>query len=352
MATLYIVSTEAHSGKTGLCLSLGLELKERGLKIGYMKPIGTLPGRIDDTVVDLDAYYVLKRLNTGDDIEHVSPIALTRQFMAAHFKEEAGGIDVLIKHAFASVSEGKDVVLVENGADVNEGRFMNAAAFQLADLMDAKTILLVKFRSELVVDDILEAQDLLKDMFHGVIFNQVTSNDRPIVDTIISYLEKKGIKTYGVIPRDRTLKAVTIDEIAAHLNGTILTAADKTGELVENFMVGAMGQEKAFRFFQTVANKAVITGGDRADVQIAALETPTKALILTGNFQPSPIVMAKAEDKGVPMILVNLDTITAVEKTDELVGRVRIHQDQKVRKFRDLVRSGVDLEALFTDAGI
>jgi BioD-like phosphotransacetylase family protein len=140
--------------------------------------------------------------------------------------------------------------------------------------------------------------------------------------------------------------------LADHLNGTILTAADKTDELVENFMVGAMGQEKALRFFQRVPNKAVITGGDRSDVQLAALETQTKALILTGNMQPSPIVMARAEDLQIPMILVNLDTLAAVEKTDEIVGRVRIHQAQKVKRFVELIEENVDLDSLFSDAGI
>jgi len=352
MATLYIISTEAHSGKTGLCMSLGLELMGRGFKVGYMKPIGTTPGRMDEKVVDLDAYYVAKRLNTGDDIENVSPVILTRQFMETHFKEEAVESAGKIKEAFNKISEGRDIVLLENGADINEGRFINAAAFQIAQVLDAKAVLLARFRSELIVDDILEAKELLKKRLLGVIFNQVSDHDRPAVEAIIPYLEKKAIKTYGVLPLDRSLMAVTIDEIAAHLNGTILTANDKTGELVENFMVGAMGQEKAFRFFQRVANKAVITGGDRADVQLAALETPTKALILTGNMHPSPIVMARAEDKGVPMILVNFDTLTAVEKTDELVGRVRIHQDQKVHKFQELVRAGIDAEALFTDIGI
>jgi len=45
-------------------------------------------------------------------------------------------------------------------------------------------------------------------------------------------------------------------------------------------MVGAMGQEQALNFLEVKANKAVITGGDRADVQLAALETSTKCLIL------------------------------------------------------------------------
>lgn len=352
MAVLYVVSTEAYSGKTGICLSLGLELMERGLKIGYMKPIGTLPGRVDDKTVDLDAYYVLKRLNTGDDIEVVSPISLTQQFMHTHLKGANADAIKVIEGAFAKISQGRDVVIVENGADINEGRFIDASAFQIAEALDAKVLLLAKFRSELTTDDVLEASDLVGDRFLGVIFNQVSPTQRPVVDMVIQFLESKKIKTYGIIPQDQTLMSVTVGEIAEHLNGTILTAQEKTSELVQNFMVGAMGQEKALRFFQRVPNKAVITGGDRADVQLAALETPTKALILTGNLQPSPIVMARAEDLGVTMILVDLDTLAAVEKTDELIGRVRIHQDQKVQRFQELTKSGVDLDSLFTDIGL
>ncbi len=352
MAVLYIVSTEAYSGKTGLCLSLGLELQERGFKLGYMKPVGTLPGIVDDKTVDLDAYYILKRLGIEENLEDVSPISLTRKFMHAHLKgEELDSIHV-IKKAFDKLSKDKDVMLLENGADVNEGRFINAAAFQIARELNARALFIARFRSELVVDDILAARDLMGDAFLGLILNQVPNSQRETVDMIIPYLKKKGITTYGIIPQDKTLMSVTVGEIAEHLNGTILTAAEKTNELVENFMVGAMGQEKALRFFQRTANKAVITGGDRADVQLAALETPTKALILTGNMQPSPIVMARAEDLGIPMILVDLDTLKAVEKTDELVGRVRIHQAQKVERFHELLRSNINVDGIIGDLGL
>ncbi|HEY3374004.1 MAG TPA: phosphotransacetylase family protein [Candidatus Aquicultor sp.] len=352
MAVLYIVSTEPYSGKTGICLSLGLELKQRGYKVGYMKPIGTVPGRIDSRTVDLDAYHVLQRLDTGDHIEDVSPISLTRQFIHAHLRGEQQDSMHVIQAAFDRISKDKDVVLLENGADVNEGRFIGASAYQIAHTLHSKTLLVAKFRSELVIDDILEAKDLLGEDFLGVVFNQVPRSERAVMEMMVPYLTRHGINVYGALPQDRTLMAVTVGEIAQHLNGTVLTATNMTDELVENIMVGAMGQEKALRFFQRTSNKAVITGGDRSDVQLAALETPTKALILTGSLQPSPIVMARAEELGVPMVLVDLDTLQAVEKTDELVGRVRIHQKEKVDRFHTLVRNGINLERLFADAGI
>jgi BioD-like phosphotransacetylase family protein len=352
MAVLYIASTEDFSGKTGVCLSLGLELQKRGKKVGYMKPLGSVPGLIDGNTVDLDVYYVTKRLEIRDRIEDTSPILLTRDYIHDKLNSaEYSAIDK-VKDAFMRISSGKDAVIIENGKNINEGRFVSASVVEVSSALDAKVLIVSKYTSELLVDDILGAHDILGDRLLGVIFNQVPRSQEPMLEKIVPFLDKRGIKTYGALPRDHALHSVTVKEISEHLNGTILTASEKSDDLVENFMVGAMGQEKALRFFQKIANKAVITGGDRADVQLAALETPTKALILTGNLQPSPIVMARAEDLQIPMILVDLDTLAAVEKTDELVGRVRIHQAQKVQRFVELLEANVNLDELFYDAGI
>jgi len=117
-------------------------------------------------------------------------------------------------------------------------------------------------------------------------------------------------------------------------------------------MVGAMGQEKALRFFRRVANKAVITGGDRADIQLAALETSTKCLILTGGFQPSAIVLGRAEELGVPMVLVPYDTLTTVEKTEKIVGHLRIHEAQKVARLKEILTEQVTIDEIKKSIGI
>ncbi len=41
MANLYITSAETYSGKSALCIGLGLRFKADGLKVGYMKPVNT-----------------------------------------------------------------------------------------------------------------------------------------------------------------------------------------------------------------------------------------------------------------------------------------------------------------------
>ncbi len=112
-----------------------------------------------------------------------------------------------------------------------------------------------------------------------------------------------GIKVLGVIPENRVLLAITVGELAECIQGKILNNAEKSGELVENYMLGAMVVDSGLDYFGRKSNKAAIIRQDRPDMQLAALETPTKCLVLSGSNQP-PIynVLNKAESKGIPII--------------------------------------------------
>lgn len=87
-------------------------------------------------------------------------------------------------------------------------------------------------------------------------------------------------------------------------------------------MVGAMTLEGAIRYLRRSADKAVILGGDRADLALAALETSTSVLILTGGLYPDVKVLARAEEKGVPVILVHYDTYTTIEKLSRVTRHI------------------------------
>ncbi|MDZ7836496.1 MAG: DRTGG domain-containing protein [Actinomycetota bacterium] len=207
--------------------------------------------------------------------------------------------------------------------------------------------MVLRFRPE-IVDEIMYAREFLADCFGGVIVNWVPRSQVDfLTDLVLPFLKQKGINVFGYIPSNKILSSVSVKVMAEQLEGQIICAEDKTDELVESFMVGAMGQEQALKFFRRKANKAVITGGDRADVQLAALETPTKCLILTGNFQPSTVVLGRAEELGIPMILVNYDTLTAVEKVEKIIGHVRFHEMKKIDKIVEVVNEYIDTKALF-----
>ena len=132
-----------------------------------------------------------------------------------------------------------------------------------------------------------------------------------------------------------------------------LSAAKKAAdELVEDFSVGAMNVESALRHFQHVHNKAVVTGGDRADIQLAALETSTRCLILTGGLHPDARILARAQEASVPIILTQEDTLTTIERIERMSGKMRVREPQKIQRAMELGQEHVDFKRLEQRLGI
>jgi len=120
---------------------------------------------------------------------------------------------------------------------------------------------------------------------------------------------------------ERKPSTVSIGELAEFVQGEIINCPEQSGELVENLMVGAMCVDPAPLYFDIKSNKAVIARGDRADIQLGALETSTTCLILTGGTKPTPSVMQRAEEKKVPIILVEKDTPATLAKLETSLGQ-------------------------------
>jgi hypothetical protein len=113
-----------------------------------------------------------------------------------------------------------------------------------------------------------------------------------------------------------------------------------------------MGAEAALAYFRRKPRKAVITGGDRPDIQMVALETSTRCLILTGNIRPVSSVVSRAEDQSVPIILTRHDTMSAIEQIDDFFGRTRFHQKHKLERLDQLLEEQMDFQSLYEGLGL
>ena len=131
---------------------------------------------------------------------------------------------------------------------------------------------------------------------------------------------------------DRRPSAVSIGELAEYVKGEILNCPEQSGELVENLMVGAMCVDPTPLYFNLKSNKAVITRGDRADIQLGALETSTKCLIITGGIKPIPSVMQRAEEAMVPVILVSKDTSATLADIENSLSEIVVEAPAAVNE--------------------
>lgn len=347
MRTILVASTRRYSGKTGVCSALVDALTAEGQRVGYFKPYGGMPAVADGVTTDRDAAFINHRLAVPGPADAVCPILRSRAFVEDLLagRPVPGAPEVV--EAFARVSVGRDVMIVEAPSDFEQGASAGVSVAELVRLLPGRVLLVEATEAHDPPDRIVRAATRLGGALLGVVHNRVTeANQDTIERRFVPFLAQRGIRSFGVLPHDPVLSSVTVAEIVDAIGGRILCAADKLETPVESFMVGAMGQEKALRFFRRKAHKAVVTGGDRADVQMAALETSTALLVLTGNMAPSPTVVARADELGVCTLVVDTDTLTAVEQLDTLFGHVRLHGPGKADRMRRMFTENVSVDDL------
>jgi BioD-like phosphotransacetylase family protein len=161
-------------------------------------------------------------------------------------------------------------------------------------------------------------------------------------------LEAAGIAYFGAVPDDRRLLAVTVGDVAAHLGGEFVLGREKSADLIDYFLVGGNVWDWGVHYFSVRENAAAVIRGDRPDMQMAALATPIKALVLTAGQPPVPIqyVQYEAEQEGVPLIVVPHDTHRTSALLETIQDRARFDHPGKMARMRELADSAINFGAI------
>src|SRR5664279_1907992 len=116
--SLYIASTQGSGGKTTMAVGLCLVLRERGLKVGYFKPVGTRAAHSGGALVDEDASFVVDLLELKDDRADICPVVL-----------DGPEVDAMgrVRAAFSRIRKGKDIVVCEGLGEIWQGRFLRTS---------------------------------------------------------------------------------------------------------------------------------------------------------------------------------------------------------------------------------
>lgn len=354
MRTILIVSTENRAGKSLLALSLGLTLREGGIPFSYMKPISSKVSYTTGEPLDRDAGTIREILGLEDDLKDIAPVALEGPFLQEAIESGDHGFRKRIVEAFARLTADRRVALVEGRRYLGLGIGAGLSDLDLSELLETDLLILTSYDGEEAIDRILCALRLLEGgpNILGVVLNEVAmeSQFEQVRDVFVPFLADRGTEVLGIIPYERRLRWVSVEEIAERLGGKVLT--DVPLDLpVENFLVGAMAPEAALRSFRRTPDLGVITGGDRVDLQEAALTVPSlNCLILTGNLRPPRRIIDQANERGVPIILVGQHTMSAASLCQELPGRARLRRGERLDEAIELVRKNVDLELILEKA--
>ncbi len=355
MIAFYVTSIETFSGKTAMCLGLAKRFQADKYKVGYFKPLGTLPHDVGDgRYCDEDAMFAAQALNLNEPLNTLSPVCLTPQLFESQLAGPALDLMTTIIKAYTEIKADKDVVILEGGASLREGYAVGLPTPTVARMLGAMVLCVVKYHNPItLIDDALTADGRLGDQLLGIVINGVPADGLRFAREVgLPYLEKRRIPVFGILPEENSLQATSVGEIATACQGTFLCGADKAEEMVENLVVGAMGADQAKARLQDIPSKAVITGGDRTDIIIAALETSAKVIILTGNLQPGPIIIKQATEMGIPIVQSNYHTMRVVGLIERFFGKSRVAQPEKLARFEAMLAEHFDFARFYDKLGL
>jgi uncharacterized protein len=349
---LLVGSSESYSGKSAAILGLAHQMKEKGLAIAYGKPIGTCLSESKIDNIDEDVRFIAQTLGLSQ--RQVLPTLLSLdEGTIARRLDGTDQTNYYQKLQDTLYTSAADLVLLEGAGTLEEGRLFGLSLLQITEALQASVVLVARFHSSLVVESLLAAKQQLGDRLAGVLINDVPAAHLKTVETHVKpFLANHEIDVLGVLPDNEILRSVSVAELVHQLNAEVICRPDRLDLMVQSLKIGAMNVNSALEYFRKGHNMAVVTGGDRTDIQLAALETSTQCLILTGHLAPNPAVLSRAEDLEIPILSVDLDTLTTVEIIDRTFGQVRLHEPVKVQTVCQMMMQDFNIDRLLTKMGL
>jgi BioD-like phosphotransacetylase family protein len=350
MDPILVTSTEEATGKTAVSLGIAQLADAAGHSVGYMKPKGTRLQSATGKTRDEDPMLARELLDLDLEMHELEPIVYTPTFIeeAVRGREQPEELRERILENYNKQADERDLMVVEGTDRLTTGGIVDLTDPEIAEMIDAKVVLLSRYNESGDVDDILAAADQIGDNLAGVLFNAVPDSELDQLTTDVApFLENHGVNVLGVIPSVKELAGMTVGELAERLGAEVLTSDVSTDVFIERFTVGAMSAESALTQFRRTQNAAMITGGDRSEIVTAALEASgIKCIILGGGFRPTGAVLGKAEKRGVPVLLLQSDTRMAIDRAEDVLRSGPTRDPKTVDRMQELLDDHADIRNL------
>jgi phosphate acetyltransferase len=340
-SALYLLSTEADSGKSALALALFDALSRRVAHPAVFRPV-TRDGA-DDFIVDL----LLSRLPEGARPATEDCVGVTYD---DRHRDEAEARETIVAR-FRALSQDHDGVLVV-GSDFTDVGAATELAVNVAIALDLGTpaLIVVSGRSAngnreagqiaAATEHALEA--LVSSHVHvvGVVANRVQAEAvrdvrRVVTDAVTRHL---GEIPVAVVPELGLLSAPTLRQVATATRARVLRGRDADLDRVAaHQVIAAMTLPHMLDHLREEA--LVIFPGDRSENLVGTLaaaraETfPTPSgIILTGGFEPEPTTRRLVDGfpPTLPILLTEQPTFEVATTVARLRGRMRAGSTRKI----------------------
>src|SRR6187431_359658 len=326
---VFLAATGQNRGKTTTSLGLLAAIRERELRLGFLKPVGQRYLVVDGTRADEDAVLMSEAFGLPDALDDMSPVTLPRHFTTDYVMGRVDGdLGAQVAAAYERIAVDKDVVVVEGTGHAGVGAVVGLSNARVAAMLDAPVIIVSEGGIGRPIDEIVLNGALFAA--HGVrvigaVVNKVDVDSHPDLPEVIQRgLRQHGVELLACIPYSQFLANPSLELVATHLEGEQLTGEATPGQTIGWVAIGAMQATHAVELLRD--RTLLITPGDREDLVLAAIEANREAaiprvigIVLTGGFRPPDRVLTALRDAGIFAFLVRTDTYRTAQAVDEIL---------------------------------
>lgn len=334
MKTIVIASTRESAGKTSIITGI---LAASGSRCGYIKPFGDRLIYRHKRNWDYDASLIIDIFKLNEEAENIT-LGFDHSKLRYVYDEES--IKKTLKQMVSTVGKGKDFVFAEGGKDIFHGSSLHLDSLSVVEYLEAKLVLVVSGDNDTVLDDLHFVKRHIECMginFGGVIINKIQDHDE-FENVYLKEIKDMKIPILGIIPSKTQLTHFTINYLAEKLYAKVIAGDKGINNVVKNIFVGAMSLDESLRnpLFNK-EHKFLITSGDRSDMILAALDSDTKGILLTNNILPPSHIIAKADDKNIPLLLLTMDTYEATKQIDKMEALLTADNTERIQMLGQLI---------------
>jgi BioD-like phosphotransacetylase family protein len=380
MRQLYLAATGMNRGKTTVALGLLAALADRGLDIGFIKPVGQRYAIVDGQPADEDAILMRAALGLTDPLNVMSPVHIPRGFTKAYIRGEVTpDLPGRIRRAHSSLANKHDLLLVEGTGHAGVGSVVGLSNAQVARMLKAPAAIVAEAGVGRPIDEIVLNRALFAR--HGVevvgaIVNKVDADAHPTLpDVLRDGLARHGIELLGMLPYRPLLSNPTLSMLLEQVKGEVLSQGEDLDRVIEHVAIGAMqprhliervgpgsllivpGDRTDVIHAMVAANRASRLGGNRrglfarrGQVFGRAPDDPSRTelagLVLTGGYRPRPRDLEAIQQERMFAFLVGSDTYEAASQVHDLLVKTHPADREKIELTRRLVSEHLDIDKI------
>ena len=377
MRQLYLAATGQNRGKTTTSLGLLNGFLSRGLRTGFMKPVGQRTVIDHGEPADEDAVLMHETFGLSEPYSVMSPVHIPRGFTKAYIAGEV--VDDLGDRILRAQAHYRDhdVLLIEGTGHAGVGAVIGLSNACVAAMLGSPTVIVSEGGVGRPIDEIVLNAALFRAngvTVAGAIVNKVDIDAQPgIAKVIASGLAPYDIPLLGVLPVRPILSNPTLEMILEGVHGEVLHEGPDLERVIDGVAVGAM--EPRHMLERVGPGTLVIVPGDREDV-ILTLTTAhqlglagrsrqneedqdaTRAitddhdgaaigLVLTGGYRPRPAVIDAIRRADLCATLVDEDTYAVASEVHDLLVKTHPADLVKIELIKQLVAENLDVDRIF-----